>query len=358
MRKPYSALVYPASRDANGWSFLLLRRVPRPDIHLDSFWQGVTGGVEDNETTRDAAKREAGEELGFLNTRPQPIGFSYSFPIPPEWNMQYESAATHITEDVFVVVLHGQPSPTLSAEHSDWKWCRLEEALSLLHYPDNKQALREAHRFLTCIQPADTMNDTQRFYDLTAQSTADEWYPNHVLLPTLRDFLSLLPPQPRILDLGCGPGYESMRLTSLGAQVLGIDFSANCIVIAEQRNPSCTFRQMDFFTLDQSLGGFHGVLASGSLIHVPADRMPDLLSRIGSVLLQKAVLAAIIRDGTDRVISNPVVSGIELERIIYRYTLDQFCKCCGSAALQFLREGVLDEALHPSGWRCYFFQKL
>lgn len=147
------------------------------------------------------------------------------------------------------------------------------------------------------------MNDTQRFYDLTAQSTADEWYGNEVLFPTLRDFMSLLPAHPHVLDLGCGPGHESMRLHALGAQVVGIDFSPKCVDIAARRNPSCTFFEMDFFNLDDSLGRFNGVLASGSLIHVPPDRMSDLLHRIGAVLLEEGILSAIISDGTDKSVS-------------------------------------------------------
>ena len=36
-------------------------------------------------------------------------------------------------------------------------------------------------------------DDTKRFYDLTAEQTAQEWYPKDVLMPTIRDFCSLLP---------------------------------------------------------------------------------------------------------------------------------------------------------------------
>ncbi len=39
------------------------------------------------------------------------------------------------------------------------------------------------------------MSDTQRFYDMTAEATAEEWYANDVLLPTLQDCVSMLPRQ-------------------------------------------------------------------------------------------------------------------------------------------------------------------
>ncbi len=79
------------------------------------------------------------------------------------------------------------------------------------------------------------MGDLQKYYDATAGETAKEWYPNTVLLPTLRELVALLPKRPRVLDLGCGAGYESMRLHSLGAEIVGIDFSPESI----KRTPPC-----------------------------------------------------------------------------------------------------------------------
>jgi len=60
-------------------------------------------------------------------------------------------------------------------------------------------------------------NDIKTFYDLVAEETANEWYNNDVLLPSTKEFINLLPVRPRVLDLGCGPGYESMRLNNEGA---------------------------------------------------------------------------------------------------------------------------------------------
>lgn len=75
-------------------------------------------------------------------------------------------------------------------------------------------------------------NEIKLFYDLTAKKTADEWYKEEILMPTIQDFMKLLPKNPRVLDLGCGPGHESMRLNRAGAKVVGIDFSEECIAIA------------------------------------------------------------------------------------------------------------------------------
>ncbi len=51
------------------------------------------------------------------------------------------------------------------------------------------------------------------------------------------DVMKLLAPQPgqRILDLGCGDGALTERIMQLGADVLGVDASAEMVAVAQQR---------------------------------------------------------------------------------------------------------------------------
>jgi 2-polyprenyl-3-methyl-5-hydroxy-6-metoxy-1,4-benzoquinol methylase len=200
------------------------------------------------------------------------------------------------------------------------------------------------------------VGDVERFYDLTAERTAREWYPNDILLPTQRELMALLPPRPRILDLGCGPGYEAMRLHSLGADVTGIDISTESIRIAQERNPACRFVKMDFLTLDGSLGTFDAVWASGSLIHVPPESMKHVMMGIRKVLSRKGILAAVIREGSGKLVSHPVIAGAVLERTVYLYTKQELSGYCTSCGLKYLKEGCLGKGLADSGWRCYLYE--
>jgi trans-aconitate methyltransferase len=99
-------------------------------------------------------------------------------------------------------------------------------------------------------------------------------------LPTIKDILSFLPEHPRILDLGCGPGYESMRLESLGAEDVGIDNSPENIRISRERCPQCTLHEMDFRSLDDRFGVFDGVFASASLIQTAPLDMPGIAIKL------------------------------------------------------------------------------
>ena len=89
MRQPASILIYPVVSVNGEWKYLLFHRVPRPDLGLPSFWQGVTGGLEDGESPELAARREFIEETGITSSRIEPIGFSCSIPMQEDWRHKY-----------------------------------------------------------------------------------------------------------------------------------------------------------------------------------------------------------------------------------------------------------------------------
>ncbi|MFA7706355.1 MAG: class I SAM-dependent methyltransferase [Candidatus Omnitrophota bacterium] len=210
------------------------------------------------------------------------------------------------------------------------------------------------------IEPSPLLeNETRLFYDLTAVKTADEWYQNDILMPTAREFVSLLPGEPRVLDLGCGPGHEAKRLASLGANVVGIDYSSECIHVAEERCPGCKFEAMDFRDLDDRFGRFDGVFASGSLIHLNRDELPDVIGRISSILKDGGYCLMIIQDGEgiNEKYSRLEVDGRVLSRPVYCYRKDYLTGIAVNSNLGFIKEGFLDKSLFEYNWKNYIFKR-
>ena len=199
------------------------------------------------------------------------------------------------------------------------------------------------------------MSDLRKYYDATAEETAKEWYPNTVLLPTLRELVALLPRRPRVLDLGCGAGYESMRLHSLGAEIVGIDFSPESIRIAKEKNPECRFMVADFLEIDESFGNFDGVFASGSLIHVPPEKMEILASRVCPRITSRGVFEMIVRGGQGKRVMNHIVKGASYERTVFFHSLEGLKAVFGNHGLKYLRDGALDSGLASHGWECHIF---
>lgn len=142
-RLPYQALVYIRRRSTDGaWEYLLLRRVATHG----GFWQGVTGGVEADETAEQAARREVAEETGYRQfVRFAPLDFRYSFSLDrPQWGHLYAPEVEVIHEECFrAEVARDQGEPALDPrEHDEYRWLDVERALALLIWPENQEAQR------------------------------------------------------------------------------------------------------------------------------------------------------------------------------------------------------------------------
>jgi dATP pyrophosphohydrolase len=149
MRQPTSILAYLARRFSTGIEYLLLHRVPISQTGLEAFWQGVTGGLEDNEEPPQAAKRELLEETGISPDRINPIGYNYTFPIQEKWKHFYPPGADTIVEHCFLAECFAPIDLRLSKEHDLFQWCTIDEAMGLLLFPNSKKALRLCHKIMT-----------------------------------------------------------------------------------------------------------------------------------------------------------------------------------------------------------------
>ena len=81
------------------------------------------------------------------------------------------------------------------------------------------------------------------------------------------DMIEMLAPQPgeSILDLGCGTGHLSAEIAASGAQVLGVDSSAEMVRTAQANFPHLHFRVADARALD--LGQRFDAVFSNAVLH-------------------------------------------------------------------------------------------
>jgi dATP pyrophosphohydrolase len=122
---------------------LLLKRVPEKG----GFWQPLTGGIERGEDPLESLRRELLEETGIRAVR-RIIDLDYSFThFTPK-----DGVLMHQKDICFAVEVEPESGITLSSEHLDYQWCRLQEVSLYLKWVPVLNALDKLAEMLTAEQ--------------------------------------------------------------------------------------------------------------------------------------------------------------------------------------------------------------
>jgi len=94
-----------------------------------------------------------------------------------------------------------------------------------------------------------------------------------------------------VLDMGCGPGRDSLLLAQMGFNVLGADLSESMLDEARKRyqgqpgGERITFRRMDMHNLDLPDASCAGLWVSASFLHIPKRENLVVLKELVRVLV-------------------------------------------------------------------------
>jgi len=104
-----------------------------------------------------------------------------------------------------------------------------------------------------------------------------------------------------VLDVGCGPGYWTAHLHSLGVEVTGVDLVPEFIAHARATHPGVEFRLGSMTDLDVPEHSVAGVLAWYSTIHLPPGDLDRTLAGFRRLLAFSGVLVLGFFDSEDEV---------------------------------------------------------
>jgi SAM-dependent methyltransferase len=120
------------------------------------------------------------------------------------------------------------------------------------------------------------------------------------------------------LDLGCGPGHITAYLRSLGVNAAGIDVVPEFIAHAQAAHPSGCYQLGSFENLAAADHSIAGILAWGSLIHLPPQDLDSVLAEFRRVMAPAGTLVLAIFVGDEvAAFDHKVVTA-------YRWPVDEF----------------------------------
>jgi len=116
----------------------------------------------------------------------------------------------------------------------------------------------------------------------------------------LSPFVQFLPPQPRILDIGCGSGRDLIWLKHRGFKPTGFERSASLAKLA-RIHTGCPVIEGDLETFDFSVGLWNAVMLVGSLVHIPHERFFPTIQKILSGFTSPCVMLLTLKEGEGKI---------------------------------------------------------
>jgi dATP pyrophosphohydrolase len=125
--------------------FLVLKRSDNEDIY-PGLWQIVSGGIKRGEKAYEAVAREIKEEIGI---KPEHL---YNTPLTNTFYF-YANDSVNVSP-VFAAEVNGSAEVKLSREHKEFRWLEKDDAIALLVWPGQKEAIRIVSDYILSENPS------------------------------------------------------------------------------------------------------------------------------------------------------------------------------------------------------------
>ena len=136
---------------------------------------------------------------------------------------------------------------------------------------------------------------TSATYDQIAADYAVRWSAGEPLAQARTRFAALLSPGARVLDAGCGPGWDTARLRDLGLRACGLDRSRG--MLGQARGRDVPLALGDMRALPVSAGALDGLWACASFLHIPRSDGPAVLREFHRALRPRGILYIAVKQG-------------------------------------------------------------
>jgi SAM-dependent methyltransferase len=185
-------------------------------------------------------------------------------------------------------------------------------------------------------------------YERSALECVARWSQRrHRRLPFLADWVTRLPADARLLDLGCGGGQDAGDLQQQGYRVVGLDRTSALLSAGRRRYRSLPLVRADLRQFPFQAMSFDGLWAAASLMHLPKPDARRTLTDLYRLIRPGGLFAATVTYGvTSRLVTDGWVPG----RYFARWRKDEFARAVRRAGWLILELGVVTNRERKGRW--------
>jgi SAM-dependent methyltransferase len=183
---------------------------------------------------------------------------------------------------------------------------------------------------------------------VTYNRIAEDWFKDHNTDTWWQSgtdrFLSLLAQGASVLDVGCGAGQKSKYISSRGFKVTGVDLSDKMIEISKREVPEADFFVKNIYDLDSIENKFDAVFAQAVLLHIPRERVLEVLEKFKNKLNSSGLLYLAVKevkpDGPNQEVLKENDYGYDYERFFSYFTLEEIKEYLSKTGFKVLWETI------------------
>lgn len=176
---------------------------------------------------------------------------------------------------------------------------------------------------------------------------------NVVAKKQLEDFINLVQPPAKVLQVGCGTGHDTMFLANKYS-VTAIDKSQTVVDLTKLENPGVDIQKSDILEYSVAPNTYKGIWARDVLHHIPSVHLPELFTKLANGLVEGGILFLIVRKGEGEGEELDTEAGEELHKFYHYYSEEELLQRTAQVGLELVK---LEQVTRSHEWLVGVFRK-
>ena len=152
----------------------------------------------------------------------------------------------------------------------------------------------------------------------------------------LDEFMTLVD-EGKVLDIGCGPGFDLGYLQTKYPSIKGLEISPQFCEIARQENPGVEIENGDMVYTDLGKDEYTGIWSRDAFHHVPGNEQELIFKKAARALKSEGILYLIVQKGEGEDVKHEKRSTYHLERFYHYYSEQELRERGEKAGLEVIK---------------------